>query len=259
MAGAMSKATPPWEQEGIDPPFAKEKVKLAARRIFERVVSGEYSFGSRLAAERNFADEFGLTRSTVRQALEFLETYGVVVRRANSGTYVVYKPPAPAPQSAPVQAPPSLDYLDIKPIVESASPFEMGVVCSLLEPEIVRLGALYMSVRDLNELRTLLEDIETVVADAAKFAHLEKQFLMKIAEGTHNRLLITMYRIVGEVRCQPHWLATRIQSLSPKRISDSRQRLRSLFEALESRDIEGAMEFMNLIIASNQQDLLYQP
>ncbi len=237
MAGAMSKAIPPWEQEGIDPPFAKEKVKLAARRIFERVVSGEYSFGSRLAAERNFADEFGLTRSTVRQALEFLEAYGVVVRRANSGTYVVYKPPAPVPQSAPVQLPPSLDHLDIKPIVESASPFEMGVVCSLLEPEIVRLGALYMSV----------------------FAHLEKQFLMKIAEGTHNRLLITMYRIVGEVRCQPHWLATRIQSLSPKRISDSRQRLRSLFEALESRDIEGAMEFMNLIIASNQQDLLYQP
>ncbi|WP_245256684.1 FadR/GntR family transcriptional regulator [Hyphomicrobium denitrificans] len=255
----MSKAIPPWEQEGIDPPFAKEKVKLAARRIFERVVSGEYSFGSRLAAERNFADEFGLTRSTVRQALEFLEAYGVVVRRANSGTYVVYKPPAPVQQSAPVQLPPSLDHLDIKPIVESASPFEMGVVCSLLEPEIVRLGALYMSVRDLNELRTLLEDIETVVADAAKFAHLEKQFLMKIAEGTHNRLLITMYRIVGEVRCQPHWLATRIQSLSPKRISDSRQRLRSLFEALESRDIEGAMEFMNLIIASNQQDLLYQP
>lgn len=256
MAEVTSQSVAPWEQEGADPPFAKEKVKLAARRIFERIVAGEYSFGSRLMAERNFADEFGVTRSTIRQALEFLETYGVVVRRANSGTYVVYK--SAAPQNAP-PTPTPLDYLDIKSIVESASPFEMGVVCSLLEPEIVRLGALYMSVRDLNELRKILEDIETIVADAAKFAHLEKQFLMKIAEGTHNRLLITMYRIVGEVRCQPHWLATRIQSLSPQRISDSRQRLISLFEALESRDIEGAMEFMNLIIASNQQDLLYQP
>lgn len=255
MAEVTAQSVAPWEQEDADPPFAKEKVKLAARRIFERIVAGEYSFGSRLMAERNFADEFGVTRSTIRQALEFLEAYGVVVRRANSGTYVVYK--SAAPQSAPTQIP--LDYLDIKAIVESASPFEMGVVCSLLEPEIVRLGALYMSVRDLNELRKILEDIETIVADAAKFAHLEKQFLMKIAEGTHNRLLITMYRIVGEVRCQPHWLATRIQSLSPQRISDSRQRLLSLFEALESRDIEGAMEFMNLIIASNQQDLLYQP
>jgi len=256
MAETTSPALAPWEQDGVEPPFAKEKVKLTARRIFDRIVKGEYSFGSRLVAERNFADEFGVTRSTIRQALEFLEDYGVVVRRANSGTYVVYKP-ATAPASAP--PPPALDFLDIKAIVESASPFEMGVVCSLLEPEIVRLGALYMSVRDLNELRRLLEEIETIVADAAKFAHLEKQFLMKIAEGTHNRLLITMYRIVGEVRCQPHWLATRIQSLSPQRISDSRQRLRSLFEALENRDIEGAMEFMNLIIASNQQDLLYQP
>jgi DNA-binding FadR family transcriptional regulator len=255
MTEVKLQSIPPWEQDGADPPFAKEKVKLAARRIFERIAAGEYSFGSRLVAERNFADEFAVTRSTIRQALEFLETYGIVVRRANSGTYVVYKP-AP-PQSAPPPA--NLDFLDIKSIVESASPFEMGVVCSLLEPEIVRLGALYMSVRDLNDLRKLLEEIETIVADATRFAHLEKQFLMKIAEGTHNRLLITMYRIVGEVRCQPHWLATRIQSLSPQRISDSRQRLRSLFEALENRDIEGAMEFMNLIIASNQQDLLYQP
>jgi DNA-binding GntR family transcriptional regulator len=68
-----------------------------------------------------------------------------------------------------------------------------------------------------------------------------------------------MYRIVGEVRCQPHWLATRVQSLSPQRISESQKRLRSLYEALESRDIEGAAEFMKLIIANNQEDLMYSP
>jgi len=123
----------------------------------------------------------------------------------------------------------------------------------------VRLATLYMSVRDLNDLRGLLNEIEAIVAGAEKFALLEKQFLMKIAEGTHNRLLITMYRIVGEVRCQPHWLATRVQSLSPQRISESQKRLRSLYEALESRDIEGAAEFMKLIIANNQEDLMYSP
>lgn len=246
--------TAPWEMEGADPPFAKEKVKAAAHQIFERIVHGEYSFGSRLNAERNLAEELGLTRTAVRQTLEFLETYGVVVRRPNGGTYVVYKasPPQP-PGRSPIEA------IDIKSIVESASPFEMSVVCSLLEPEMVRLATLYMSVRDLNDLRGLLSEIETIVADAVKFALLEKQFLMKIAEGTHNRLLITMYRIVGEVRCQPHWLATRVQSLSPQRIGESQKRLRSLYEALESRDIESAAEFMKLIITSNQEDLMYSP
>ena len=247
--------TAPWEEEGAAPPFAKEKVKAAAQHIFQRIASGDYSFGSRLSAERNLADELGITRTAIRQVVEFLEAYGVVVRRPNGGTYVVYKASSPPASTAakPIEA------LDIQSIVETASPFEMSIVCSLLEPEMVRLATLYMSVRDLNELRTLLVEIEEIVADAVKFALLEKKFLMTIAEGTHNRLLVTMYRIVGEVRCQPHWLATRVQSLSPQRISDSQKRLRSLFEALESRDIESAAEFMKLIIANNQEDLMYAP
>lgn len=255
MAASMSDVIPPWERDEANPPFVKEKVQAAARKIFERIVGGEYSFGSRLSAERNLADELGMTRTAIRQTLEFLESYGVVVRRPNGGTYVVYKTAASKPSATPKP----VDALDIKGIVESASPFEMSVVCSLLEPEMVRLATLYMSVRDLNDLRGLLNEIEAIVADAVKFALLEKQFLMKIAEGTHNRLLITMYRIVGEVRCQPHWLATRVQSLSPQRISESQKRLRSLYEALESRDIEGAAEFMKLIIANNQEDLMYSP
>lgn len=255
MAANASDVIAPWELDGADPPFAKEKVQAAAHKIFERIVGGEYSFGSRLSAERNLADELGLTRTAIRQTLEFLEAYGVVVRRPNGGTYVIYKTAA---SQIPVSSK-AVDALDIKGIVESASPFEMSVVCSLLEPEMVRLATLYMSVRDLNDLRSLLDEIEAIVADAVKFALLEKQFLMKIAEGTHNRLLITMYRIVGEVRCQPHWLATRVQSLSPQRISESQKRLRSLYEALESRDIEGAAEFMKLIIANNQEDLMYSP
>jgi GntR family uxuAB operon transcriptional repressor len=255
MTGNAPAVIAPWEREGIDPPFAKESVKASARQIFMRVASGQYSFGSRLDAERSLADEFGLTRTAVRQTLEFLETYGVVVRRPNSGTYVVYKP-APA-ENASLERP--VDVLDIKSIVEFASPFEMTVVCSLLEPEMVRLATLYMSVRDLMNLRSLLEEIDAIVTDAEKFALLEKQFLMKVAEGTHNRLLITMYRIVCEVRRQPHWCATRIQTLSPQRIRENQKRLRSLYEALENRDIESAVEFMKLIIASNHEDLMYTP
>ena len=53
----------------------------------------------------------------------------------------------------------------------------MSVVCSLIEPEIARLATLYMSVRDLVNLRKLLEEIEEIVTDAEQFAHLEKRFL----------------------------------------------------------------------------------
>lgn len=251
----IASAVPPWEREDADLPFAKEKVKNAALKIFEQILSGRYSYGARLDAERNLADEFDFTRTTIRQALDFLEHYEVVKRRPNSGTFVVYRAPRSDQSNSSHQA--SSSVIDIKSVVETASPFEMGIVCSLIEPEMARLATLYMSVRDLVNLRKLLGEIEKIVTDAAQFAHLEKQFLMQIAEGTHNRLLITMYRIICEVRKQPHWCATRIQMLSPVRIRESQKKLRSLYDALENRDIESAVEFMKLLVASNQEDLMY--
>lgn len=247
--------TPPWERDGAKPVFAKEKVKQAARRIFEQIAEDKHSYGSRLDAERDLAEQLDVSRALIRQALDFLEEHEVVARKPNSGTFVIYKPPPSGlpPLDSPVEV------LDIRSMVESASPFEMNVACSLLEPEIVRLATLYMSVRDLMHLKGLLEAIEKIVTDAEQFALLENEFFMTIAQATQNRLLITMYRIVFEVRRQQYWLSMRVQLLSPQRIRDSQQQLRSLYGALENRDIEGAVEFMKLIIASNQEALLYSP
>ena len=250
----------PWNSDNENQPFVKEKVKAAAHQIFMQIATGRYSFGARLDAERNLADELGITRTTIRQAFDFLEHYDVVKRRPNSGTFVVYRSPRPGSEASAGENSTdvsSTDALDVKAIVETASPFEMSVVCSLIEPEMARLATLYMSVRDLVNLRKLLEEIDVIVTDAEQFAHLEKRFLMQVAEGTHNRLLITMYRIICEVRKQPHWCATRIQTLSPVRIRESQKKLRSIYEALESRDIEAAVEFMKLLVASNQEDLMY--
>jgi DNA-binding FadR family transcriptional regulator len=253
-------AVAPWNKDDANQPFVKEKVKDAAQQIFMQIATGRYSFGARLDAERQLADELGFTRTTIRQAFDFLEHYDVVKRRPNSGTFVVYRAPRPGSDLSAGEN--SVDasssgVLDVKSIVETASPFEMSIVCSLIEPEMARLATLYMSVRDLVNLRKLLEEIEEIVTDAEQFAHLEKRFLMQVAEGTHNRLLITMYRIICEVRKQPHWCATRIQTLSPMRIRETQKRLRSIYEALESRDIEAAVEFMKLLVASNQEDLMY--
>lgn len=248
-------ALPPWEFSKKNHPLIKERVKFAANGIFEQIVSGRYSFGTRLASERDLAVEFGLSRAAIRQVIEFLETYDVVTRRPNSGTFVVYTPQAAGePDEAEGQT--GSQVLNVSAIAETASPFEMNILCSIIEPEMVRLAALYMSVRDLAELRSVLDDIEKIVVDADQFALLEKKFLMKLAEGTHNRLLITIYGIITEVRRQPQWCATRVQSLSPERILESQNRFKSLYAALENRDTESAVAFMKLVIAGGQDDLL---
>lgn len=253
-----SRVTPPkpWEINKANHPPIKERVKAAANEIFEQVVSGRYSYGTRLASERALSEEFGLSRAAVRQVIEFLEAYEVVKRRPNSGAFIVYSPQADNGLHDDEPQAPGAQVLNITAIAETASPFEMNILCSIVEPEMVRLAALYMSVRDLAELRAILDELDKIVVDAGRFAHMEKKFLMKMAECTHNRLLITIYQIITEVRRQPHWCSTRIQSLTPERIEEVQNRLKSLYWALESRDIESAVSFMKLVISGAQDDLL---
>lgn len=255
MTDNFSNTVPPWEGDALGQPFVKEKVKATAAKLFAQIASNRYSYGTRVEAERELATELKVTRTTIRQALEFLESYGIVARRPNSGTFVTFR----RPEATPRHESASTRFLDVNAIAETASPFEMTVICSILEPEMVRLATLNLSARELGALRKLLEDIESIVTDAERFAHLEKQFLMTIAEGTHIPMFVTLYGIVNEVRRQPHWCATRIQTLSPERIIEGQKKLRSLYNSLANRDIESAVEFIKLLIVSTQEDMIYSP
>lgn len=223
-----------------------------ANAIFERVASGRYAYATRIPTERELAEEFEETRTPIRQALDLLETYGVLTRRAGSGTFVTYR----AEPEPTIIAPSATGTLDIVSIAETASPFEMNVACSILEPEIVRLATINMSSRDIGRLRTLLERMEAIVTNADEFAGLEKDFLMTIAEGTHNPILIGMYQIINEVRRQPQWCAIKRQALSPERIRESQKRYRSLFQSLEIRDVDSAVAFIRIHIANMHEAMV---
>ncbi len=53
-----------------------------------RIIAGVYPPGSRLESEDRLAQRFGISRSTVRQALSELFRMGLVVSRKGSGSYV---------------------------------------------------------------------------------------------------------------------------------------------------------------------------
>lgn len=254
-AGAiLAQADAPWELDTAVPPMVKPSVKRIAELIFARVRSGDYPFGTRIPAERDLAEEFSESRTTVRQALSFLETYGVVVRRPGSGSFVGYRAPSISARSEPSEPCASSSLVAI---AETVSPFEMNIAESIIEPEIVRLATIYMTIRDLARLREQLEQLNAIVTDAAQFAHLEKEFMMTMCEGTHNCLLVAMYRVLHEVRSQPQWCANKIRILTPARIREAQRGLKSLYAALERRDVDSAVECMRLYISNMHESMIY--
>jgi GntR family transcriptional regulator len=73
---------------------------LKARRISlllrERIASGEIAPGTRLPSEPALALEHGVSRVTIRRALDSLASDGLIDRRVGSGTFV-REPAAPSP------------------------------------------------------------------------------------------------------------------------------------------------------------------
>lgn len=59
-----------------------------AELIRERIASGEFQPGDRLASARLISEEAGISRMTVRQALDYLERQGHIVVRRGAGTFV---------------------------------------------------------------------------------------------------------------------------------------------------------------------------
>lgn len=73
----------------------KALYKQVSDQILEQISSGGLKVGDRLPPEADFADELGVSRSTLRLAFNQLESGGVLRRRQRSGTEIIAAEPLP--------------------------------------------------------------------------------------------------------------------------------------------------------------------
>lgn len=214
-------------------------VQTVLDRLFAKIRSEEYPLNARLPSERALASEMGVARNTVREALDVLEARKVINRRPGSGSFVTYRSEEPERVESSVAL--------------ETSPLDHLVVRGILEPEMVRLAVINMTPREVWELEQLMSKIESVHTDVAAFVKCEEEIYRKIAEGTHNRLLASCYNLAIEA-CRVSFRTTLLRRhLSPKRILEYQQRYNALFNAIASRDVERAVEFIKLHLVEEQK------
>lgn len=193
-------------------------------QLRQAIQEGHYTHGEKLPAERQLAEAFGTSRTTVRMALDHLENERLVTRRVGSGTFVNYRPPNEAEE-----------------VAEMTSPVELIEVRLGLEPHMVRLAVLNATARDVDRLSEIVLQLEKGPLDAERFTQLDEAFHLSIAECTHNPLLVSLYRQINDVRTHTQWNAMKDKVLTPKRIADYNSEHRSIFESIRSRDVDTAV------------------
>jgi GntR family transcriptional regulator len=106
----------------------------AIESIRNLILNGEYQVGDRLPKESIFAGQLGISRSTLRVALGYLETYGLISRRPGLGTFIATTVPT-SPRDGYLS---SLDRFET--LLQIAERAEVKV--DILSRELSDLGAL---------------------------------------------------------------------------------------------------------------------
>ena len=149
-----------------------------AEELLERIRAGRYEVGGRLPSERSLAEEFGVSRPVVREALRMLVMLQVVDIQVGRGAFVLVEPDVVSalPQGEPVDL---LDVIDVREIIETGA---------------LRLAHQRASAPGKRGVSTALRNLERAVDQGHDTTDLDRRFHEAIVTASQSPMLLQVWR-----------------------------------------------------------------
>ncbi|THF47821.1 FadR/GntR family transcriptional regulator [Allorhizobium terrae] len=206
--------------------------KFETRRLYQQVADQIRQFiagsgfgpGTRLPSERDLAQQLGVSRPSLREALIALEIDGTVEIRMGSGVYVALE------RENPIVVTESF----------GESPSELMQARIVIEGSTTLLAASRMEAATLATLRGIIEGMRNEIAQGRHPLELDRQFHLTIVAQSGNSVL---ERIVGSLFDERY-------SPLAERLQDRTESLQSWQEALDEHEaILNALEAREPLLA----------
>jgi GntR family transcriptional regulator, transcriptional repressor for pyruvate dehydrogenase complex len=198
---------------------------LLSYRMAEMIERGEFGVGSRLPAETELAERFGVSRPVVREALSRLRSAGVIISKKGSGSYVSKRADDPSWSNGfgPVSS-----LAQVKKCYE----FRMG-----LEGEAAYYAAENRTQEMLMTMRDALDRMESAVAQGIIGMSADFEFHLAIARASGNEFFENVMRAM---RTPIEFAINLARSLALTRTREHLLTVQAehvvMFEAIEARD-----------------------
>lgn len=184
----------------------------------QALADGGYAPGAKLPTERALSEQIGVPRSAVRDALSVLEARGVVTRIVGSGTYVAEREAVAGSKR-----------------LSEVSPAEIMSARLVVEPRLALLIVTHATASDFERMDVCNRNAEAA-ADFEAFERWDAALHQAMAEATHNRLIIDLYREVTEARDRTEWGDLKRRSINDARRQTYEADHRVIVAALRARD-----------------------
>jgi len=210
------------------------KLGLAAERPYQRLANelveliarGEFAASDRLPSERILAERFGVSRTSIREAIIALEIQGMVEVKGGSGIYVR-------------NLKPSSSQVDT-----STGPFELLRGRLIIEPEICATAATSAKDADLDAIYLTIVKMKDTINDKRANEIADRAFHVAIASATGNGMLAQIVGSVWDRRRGEMWEKTEEHFHTPALREAAIEDHQNIFRALVARDAADAKDQM---------------
>jgi GntR family transcriptional repressor for pyruvate dehydrogenase complex len=220
------------------PPYRFQKrSSIIAEQIVNKIRSGEYPKGSKLPPERAIAEQMGVGRPSVREAISALQIAGILESRPGDGTYVQHR------NDTENLAGRAFDVLE-----ESDSPLQILQARKALEIGVAQLAITEATDADLRLIQSALEEKIEKGKDGQYQEYLRygKKFHLAIAQATKNPVIQRMMDNLLNASQQPLSVSMRqrFYEEDSRRIAQMLENHLKIVDAIMARDTDQVIAAM---------------
>ena len=164
------------------PLISQRLYQQLADDIKTKIIKGELESGNKLPNERELSENFGVSRTVVREAMKSLAQEGLVEIQPGRGTYVVYQTMDAVKRSLG-----NLAMFDKEQHWD-----DLVQVRELFEPGIARLAALNAKPEDIQAMTEAVATMETQLENADLYIAADNKFHNALANATGNQLIVSL-------------------------------------------------------------------
>ena len=207
----------------------------AVQQLRMLIEQNNMQVGDRLPAERKLCEQLGISRSSLREAIQHLVSTGMLVSKAGSGSFLQQ---LPSNWSNLQIVEPLSNLIDQDP----AYRFDVQEARSILEGGTAWYAAQRATAKDMENIRHFYEQISYYqsIGDDTQASTADAKFHLAIAAASHNLVLIQLMRSPFDLLKFNVVLGRRKVYTDAHRFDQLRDQHFQVMDAIERRDPDAA-------------------